>query len=119
MRYLLNRHGHDVLEAESGARGPGRPAQEPPHLILLVIYLPGMDDYAVARALYRGSRLAELAELPIIAAPSYAKPGDRKKCLQAGLPGNNEEPITPPTFIAEVELSLAMPAKDPWPCRTS
>jgi two-component system cell cycle response regulator DivK len=37
---------------------------------------------------------------------SYAMPGDRKKCLEAGAEGYIEKPIDPDTFVDEVEQYL-------------
>ena len=54
----------------------------------------------VARALRQDPRLAEI---PIVAVTSYAMPGDRERCMEAGCNGYIEKPIDPGTFAAEVE----------------
>ncbi|HWL16960.1 MAG TPA: response regulator, partial [Opitutus sp.] len=79
---------------------------EHPDLILLDIQLPGMDGYAVARAL---RSIAALARTPIVAVTSYAMVGDREKSLAAGCNGYIEKPINPETFVAEVSRFLASP----------
>jgi CheY-like chemotaxis protein len=89
-----------MVHAEDGPSGIFLADQCDPALILLDIQLPGMDGYAVARAL----RLEpKLAGIPIIAVTSYAMPGDRERCLAAGCTGYIEKPIDPGTFAEEVE----------------
>ena len=72
-------------------------------MILLDIQLPGMDGYAVARAL-RGN--AALAEIPIVAVTSYAMAGDREKSLASGCDGYLEKPINPETFVDDIQKFL-------------
>jgi two-component system cell cycle response regulator DivK len=81
-------------------------------LILLDIQLPGMDGYAVARALKSDSRLKSI---PIVAVTSYAMVGDREKALAAGAEGYIEKPINPETFVAEVERFISSPDEEVAP----
>ena len=53
--FLLEQHGHEVVPAVSGPLGLELAAKIRPDLILLDIQLPGMDGYAVARALEKRS----------------------------------------------------------------
>lgn len=98
--FLLEARGHEVVAAHDGPTGIERAAKESPALILLDIQLPGMDGYAVARAL-RAS--PHLARTPIVAVTSYAMLGDREKALAAGCDGYLEKPIDPDTFASRVE----------------
>jgi two-component system, cell cycle response regulator DivK len=98
--FLLQARGWQMVHAEDGPSGIALADQVDPALILLDIQLPGMDGYAVARALRLKSKLAGI---PIIAVTSYAMPGDRERCLAAGCTGYIEKPIDPGTFAAEVE----------------
>jgi CheY-like chemotaxis protein len=101
--FMLGRHGHEVIEAETGAHGVELAARLAPDLILLDIQLPGMDGYSVARALKNDP---QSRAIPIIAVTSYAMVGDREKCLAAGAEGYIEKPIDPATFVQEVESYL-------------
>ena len=101
--FLLERRGHEVIQAETGMLGLELAAGAGPDLILLDIQLPGMDGHAVARAIKADP---ELKSIPIIAVTSYAMVGDREKCLAAGAEGYIEKPINPETFVAEVERFL-------------
>lgn len=97
--FLLQAHGWEVSCAEDGPSGLAMVESVTPALILLDIQLPGMDGYAVARAL---RERPSLAAIPIVAVTSYAMPGDREQCLAAGCDGYIEKPIDPQTFVDQV-----------------
>ncbi len=107
--FLLEKSGHSVTHASTGTDGLGLAVRKSFDLILLDIQLPGMDGYAVARAL-RG--IPALAPVPIIAVTSYAMAGDREKALAAGCNHYLEKPINPETFVAEVTRHIR-PSKEP------
>ena len=100
VKVLLEPHGYKVIAAPDGARGLELAQTIRPDLILLDIQLPTMDGYTVARRL-RG--IEALRDVPIIAVTSYAMLGDREKALEAGCTGYIEKPISPETFVTEVE----------------
>jgi two-component system, cell cycle response regulator DivK len=107
-RFLLEKAGHTVMQAETGPLGLEMAARERPDLILLDIQLPGMDGHTVARALKSD---VKLHSIPIVAVTSYAMAGDREKCLAAGAEGYIEKPIDPASFVADVEQFLRSPAE--------
>lgn len=102
--FLLNARGWEVHTAADGPRGVSLAQALNPVVILLDIQLPGMDGYAVARAL---RSMPELASTPIVAVTSYAMPGDRERCLAAGCTGYIEKPIDPESFVTDVEGYIA------------
>lgn len=101
--FLLQARGWEVAHAADGPAGLALAGEIAPVLILLDIQLPGMDGYAVARALRANPKLAAI---PVVAVTSYAMPGDRERCIEAGCTGYLEKPIDPQTFAAEVEAML-------------
>jgi two-component system cell cycle response regulator DivK len=101
--FILEKHGHEVVQARDGRRGIELAGRVQPMLILLDIQLPVMDGYAVARELRSNP---ELVDVPIVAVTSYAMAGDRERILAAGCEGYIEKPINPTTFMAEVERYL-------------
>lgn len=101
--FLLQARGWEVVHAADGPAGLALAGDIAPALILLDIQLPGMDGYAVARALRTNPKLAAI---PVVAVTSYAMSGDRERCIEAGCTGYLEKPIDPQTFVAEVEAML-------------
>ena len=98
--FLLERCGWQVTPAFEGRSALELAGEIQPALILLDIQLPGMDGYAVAQALRKDPRLDRV---PIIAVTSYAMPGDRERCMEAGCDGYLEKPIDPDNFVPDVE----------------
>ena len=107
-RFILSRHGHEIVEARDGREGLAAAATTQPHLILLDIQLPIMDGYAVAAAL---RRMPSLDHVPIVGVTSYAMVGDRERILAAGCNGYIEKPINPETFADELAPFLGIPAR--------
>ena len=101
--FILQKNGHEIIQARSGETGIALANQNLPDLILLDIQLPGMDGYTVAEELRKNSTIAHI---PIIAVTSYAMTGDRERILEAGCTGYIEKPINPDTFHAEIAQFL-------------
>lgn len=103
VNFILTAAGCEVVWAKDGPEGVEKAAPGWADLILLDIQLPGMDGYAVARALRQSPALART---PIVALTSYAMAGDREKALEAGCSGYIEKPIDPGRFAVQVEKHL-------------
>jgi two-component system, cell cycle response regulator DivK len=101
--FLLQARGWEIVHAENGPEGLALAEQIDPVLVLLDIQLPGMDGYAVARALRSNTKFDTI---PIVAVTSYAMPGDRERCVESGCTGYLEKPIDPETFAQAVESFL-------------
>lgn len=109
--FLLERRQFQVVSAHDGRSGIEIAPRLLPDIILLDIQLPGMDGYAVARAL---RLIPALQQTVIVAVTSYAMVGDRERSLEAGCNGYIEKPINPETFVSEIESYLP-PASEPRP----
>lgn len=101
--FILEKHGHEIIQARSGEKGIALALEKHPDLILLDIQLPGTDGYTVAQELRKHSAIAHI---PIVAVTSYAMTGDRERILEAGCTGYIEKPINPDTFHLEVAEHL-------------
>ncbi|MFZ2656134.1 MAG: response regulator [Victivallales bacterium] len=112
VKFLLEKHGYEVVSAIDGPMGIELAGRILPDLILLDIQLPTMDGYDVARALRKNPAIKET---PIIAVTSYAMTGDREKTIEAGCNGYIEKPINPDTFVSEFERFLGEKGKEPIP----
>lgn len=105
MRYLLEKNGFEVVGAPDGRSGIELASRVRPDLILLDIQLPVMDGYAVAASIRKDPALSAT---PILAVTSYAMPGDREKCLEAGATDYMEKPIDPAALVQMVRRHLGM-----------
>lgn len=101
--FILEKNGHQIIQARSGEKGIALAISEHPDLILLDIQLPGMDGYTVAQQLRKNP---DITHIPIVAVTSYAMTGDRERILEAGCTGYIEKPINPDTFHLEVSQHL-------------
>ena len=101
--FILQKNGHEIIQARNGEKGIALAAQAAPDLILLDIQLPGMDGYTVAEELRKNP---SIVNIPIIAVTSYAMTGDRERILEAGCTSYIEKPINPDTFHMEITQFL-------------
>ncbi len=102
--FILEKAGHDVVQARDGREGIDLAGRVAPALVLLDIQLPGMDGYAVAGELRRNSASSGI---PIVAVTSYAMVGDRERAFAAGCVGYIEKPIDPYTFVHQINQFLS------------
>ena len=108
MTYLLNAFGHTTLVARDGKEGVEAALRAIPDIILCDLALPEMDGYEVVRRLKGDARLNDV---PIIAVTASAMVGDREKVVLTGFDGYITKPITPETFVQEVEGYLGRQAR--------
>jgi CheY-like chemotaxis protein len=108
MRYLLHAYGHTVLCVGEGERGVALARMELPDLILCDMQLPGLDGYGVAHLLKQDTACRRI---PLIAITALAMVGDRDRVLAGGFDGYMTKPITPETFVAEVDAFLPPPLR--------
>jgi CheY-like chemotaxis protein len=103
MTYLLKAFGHTPLAAHDGEQGVEMALRMNPDLILCDLALPKLDGYGVARRL---KAEPSLKGVPLIAVTASAMVGDRDKVITMGFDGYISKPITPETFVGEVESYL-------------
>jgi two-component system cell cycle response regulator len=104
MTYLLKASGHSTIVATNGAEGVDAAVRGLPDLILCDLALPVLDGFGVARRLKANPALAGV---PLIAVTASAMVGDRDKVLATGFDGYITKPITPETFVTEVEAYIS------------
>ena len=66
-------------------------------VILLDVYMPGMDGYETMQQIRKRN---ELADLPLIAVTAKAMKGDRQKCIEAGAWDYISKPVDPTHLLA-------------------
>ena len=104
MEYLLRAFGYTVLSARDGREGVETALRERPDLILMDLQLPvvtGVEAVRQIRERWTPPRPS------IIAVTAFAMVGDRERVLAEGFDGYLSKPITPQTFVTEIEAHLA------------
>jgi len=94
--------GHEPRVVESGEEVLASLAQEAFDLLLLDCQMPDLDGYETARRIRQGEAgtagaagtAGILRRLPIVALTAHAMPGDREKCLRAGMDDYLSKPFT-------------------------
>lgn len=86
----LRRLGHEVRVARNGVEAVALATSEPPDLILMDVQMPDVDGLEATRRLRLS---AELQTTPIIALTALAMPGDRERCLTAGMDDYLAKPL--------------------------
>ena len=75
-------------------------------VVLMDCQMPEMDGYETARLIRRQE--GDTRHIPIIAVTANALPGDREKCLQAGMDDYVSKPIQPAELEATLTRCLAV-----------
>jgi signal transduction histidine kinase len=90
LQALLESAGHQVAVAHSGPAGVAMAGEFQPEVVLCDIGLPGMDGYAVARALRQAPALSGTR---LVALSGYAQEEDRQRSWDAGFDAHVAKPI--------------------------
>jgi len=91
LQMALELEGHEVFLAHDGPMGLERARELEPDVVLCDIGLPGMDGYAVAKALRREPGLRDTF---IVALTGYALPEDQRRAVDAGFDAHLTKPAT-------------------------
>jgi CheY-like chemotaxis protein len=112
---LLEKMGHETLEAGTGHAALEVFGAGAPDLVLLDIQLPGMDGFEVLRHL-RQVEQAQGRHTPVVALTAHAQSGDRERCLAAGMDGYLSKPFSPHDLRSEMARVLGLaPVAEPAP----
>jgi two-component system, sensor histidine kinase and response regulator len=102
---LLEKQGHDVAVASDG--GEALALLEKSHFdaVLMDVQMPEMDGLRATAAIREKEKSAG-GHIPIIAMTAHVMPGDRERCLAAGMDDYVTKPINPEHLLAAVEGSV-------------
>ena len=89
---LLEKLGYRVDVAADGQEALEKLGRERYDLVLMDCQMPRLDGYDATRALRRGEGVLQ-PQLPVIAMTAHAMPGDRERCLEAGMDDYLTKPL--------------------------
>jgi signal transduction histidine kinase/ActR/RegA family two-component response regulator len=100
--HMLRRGGYDAELAENGQVALDKLAKTRFMLVLMDCSMPVMDGFETTRRI-RASETATGEHLPIVALTANAMPGDRERCLAAGMDEYLAKPVTADELRAKIE----------------
>jgi two-component system sensor histidine kinase/response regulator len=89
---LLEKAGHDVTLANNGREAVAAFESQEFDVVLMDVQMPEMDGFEAAAEILSRQRRRAIC-VPIIAMTAHALPGDRQRCLEAGMTGYLPKPI--------------------------
>lgn len=101
--FLLERAGHEVLQAMEAETGQQLALMQKPDLILMDIQLPDRDGLTLTRMLKNDPATAGIK---IIALTAFAMKGDEEKMRAAGCDDYIAKPFHHQEFMAVIEAAL-------------
>ena len=99
---LLEKRGHSVVVAKSGREVLDIVASQHCDIVLMDIQMPEMDGFQATAAI-RAREQSTGMHLPIIAMTANAMPGDRERCLAAGMDAYVSKPIQAEALFSALE----------------
>ncbi len=88
---LVQRFGHEAVAVDSGESALARLDRESFDVVLMDCSMPGMDGFETTRRIRQ--YVTPVKDVPVIALTGHALPGDRERCLDAGMDGYLTKPI--------------------------
>jgi two-component system KDP operon response regulator KdpE len=100
LRVILQGHGYQIIEAETGKDGLTHGAADNPDVILLDLGLPDIDGLDVTR------RLREWSDTPIIVISAREQEMDKVKALDAGADDYLTKPFGAGELLARIRVAM-------------
>ena len=97
---MLQATGAKVVVAANGNEALELVGREVFDLILMDVQMPGMNGLEATRSI---RALGAAGTMPILALTASSMPGDRERCLAAGMVDYLVKPVDPPAFLAALE----------------
>ena len=105
LRAILQKAGHEVVEAPGGHDALARVRDSAPDLILLDVMMPGMDGYEVCSTLKRDPGTAAI---PVVFISALGEVTDRIKGLEIGAEDYLSKPFDNGEVVARVKAQLRL-----------
>lgn len=98
----LQKLGHQPTLAASGGAALELLTEQKFDLVLMDVQMPGMDGYEATRRIRQIS--GAVGKIPIVAITAHALPGEREKCLAAGMNDYLPKPVSLEQLGAVIRL---------------
>lgn len=102
VRLLMERRGHEIIEAASGQIALETLSVEDVDLVFMDLSMPMMDGFETVRR-FRSSTKGD-RQIPIIALTAHTTQEDRRKCFEAGMNGLIAKPLN----VTSVDTVMAL-----------
>ncbi len=103
---ILQRRGHHVVLTENGREALDALAERDFDIVLMDVQMPEMNGLDATRAI-RAAEARSGRHIPIVAMTAHAMPGDRERCLAAGMDEYLTKPVHVEALVAQVERMAA------------
>ncbi len=100
---ILERHGHEVLEASNGADGVVKARIEQPDLVLMDVVMPGLNGFQATRQLVRGENTAHI---PVIIVTTKDQETDKIWGQRQGASDYLTKPVEEMILLETVQRAL-------------
>ncbi len=104
-REILQRNGHEVLEASNGADGIALARAECPDLVLMDVVMPGMNGFQATRQLTRGEGTSHI---PVVIVSTKDQQADQVWGKRQGAKEYLTKPIEEGALLLVVNKMLAV-----------
>lgn len=103
-REILQRHGHEVIEASNGADGVSMARAELPDLVLMDVVMPGMNGFQATRQI---TRAPETNTIPVVIVSTKDQETDRVWGKRQGARDYLTKPIDEDALMRVIRQLLA------------
>lgn len=103
LQHHLAKEGYVVETADDGEKGLQRAKDQPPHLLVLDLMLPGIDGLQVLKSLRADSRTAFL---PVVILTAKGEEADIITGLEVGADDYVTKPFSPKVLLARIRAVL-------------
>ena len=100
MSSILNKHGHEVITAESGEEGVAKAQETLPDVVLMDIVMPGLNGFQATRQL---SKNAATSHIPVIIVTTKDQETDRLWGQRQGAKGYLTKPVDGPVLLKAID----------------